>query len=90
MHNTRQGYLRSFQGLLSSNPGRQLFCFNGHIVNGLTQRDPGLDLVDVRDVGLAAAPDPIHAGENELTPIPTGLRFRLHPENCATAYSSRP
>lgn len=32
--------------------------FNGHIVEGLARRDLGLDLVDVRDVGLAAAPDP--------------------------------
>ena len=32
--------------------------FNGHIVDGMTRRDPGLDLVHVRDVGLAAAPDP--------------------------------
>ena len=31
--------------------------FNGHILDGLTGRDPGLDLVHVRDVGLAAAPD---------------------------------
>ena len=32
--------------------------FNGHILDGLTGRDPGLDLIHVRDVGLAAAPDP--------------------------------
>ncbi len=32
--------------------------FNGHIVEGLTRLDPGLDLVDVQDVGLAAVPDP--------------------------------
>ena len=32
--------------------------FNGHIADGLTRRDPGLDLVHVRDVGLAATPDP--------------------------------
>jgi hypothetical protein len=33
--------------------------FNGQIVGGLTQRDPGLDLLHARDVGLAAAPDPM-------------------------------
>jgi predicted nuclease of predicted toxin-antitoxin system len=32
--------------------------FNGHILDGLTRRDPGPDLQHVRDVGLAAAPDP--------------------------------
>jgi hypothetical protein len=32
--------------------------FNEQIVDGLRRRDPGLDLVHVRDVGLAAAPDP--------------------------------
>jgi predicted nuclease of predicted toxin-antitoxin system len=32
--------------------------FNGHIVDGLMRRDPDLDLVHVRDVDLAAAPDP--------------------------------
>lgn len=32
--------------------------FNRHIAEGLTRLDPGLDLVDVRDVGLAATPDP--------------------------------
>jgi predicted nuclease of predicted toxin-antitoxin system len=32
--------------------------FNQHIVEGLMRRDPGLDLVHVRDVGLGAAPDP--------------------------------
>jgi predicted nuclease of predicted toxin-antitoxin system len=31
---------------------------NEHIVDGLARRDPGLDMVHVRDVGLAAAPDP--------------------------------
>jgi predicted nuclease of predicted toxin-antitoxin system len=38
--------------------GRSDQRFNGHIADGLTRRDPGLDLVHVRDVGLAAAPDP--------------------------------
>jgi predicted nuclease of predicted toxin-antitoxin system len=32
--------------------------FNGLILGGLTRRDPGLDVVHVRDAGLAAAPDP--------------------------------
>jgi predicted nuclease of predicted toxin-antitoxin system len=32
--------------------------FNGHIEEGLFRRDPGLDLIHVRDVGLAATPDP--------------------------------
>ena len=32
--------------------------FNGHILDGLTGRDPGLDLIHVRDVGLAACPIP--------------------------------
>lgn len=32
--------------------------FNQHIVDGLMARDPGLDLVHVRDVGLAAEADP--------------------------------
>jgi predicted nuclease of predicted toxin-antitoxin system len=32
--------------------------FNEHIVDGLTRRDAALDLTHVRDVGLAAAPDP--------------------------------
>ncbi|MSR59259.1 MAG: hypothetical protein EXS05_16720 [Planctomycetaceae bacterium] len=32
--------------------------FNGHIQQGLVQRDPGIDLIHVRAVGLAAAPDP--------------------------------
>ena len=31
--------------------------FSGHIHEGLTRRQPDLDLVHVRDVGLAAAPD---------------------------------
>jgi len=31
---------------------------NQHIVEGLTLRDPGVDLVHVRDVGLEAVPDP--------------------------------
>jgi predicted nuclease of predicted toxin-antitoxin system len=31
--------------------------FNGHIVAGLTRRDPSLDLLHVRDVELEAAPD---------------------------------
>lgn len=32
--------------------------FNEHIVDGLTRRDAALDFTHVRDVGLAAAPDP--------------------------------
>jgi predicted nuclease of predicted toxin-antitoxin system len=32
--------------------------FNEHIVDGLTRRIPTLDCILVRDVGLAAAPDP--------------------------------
>ena len=32
--------------------------FNGHIVEGLALRDPGLDMVHVRAVGLASSPDP--------------------------------
>jgi predicted nuclease of predicted toxin-antitoxin system len=32
--------------------------FNGNIVEGLTQREASLDLLHVRDVGLAAAHDP--------------------------------
>ena len=32
--------------------------FNEDIVDGLTRRDPTLELVRVRDVGLAATPDP--------------------------------
>lgn len=32
--------------------------FNEKIVDGLTRRDATLDFVHVRDVGLAAAPDP--------------------------------
>jgi predicted nuclease of predicted toxin-antitoxin system len=32
--------------------------FNEHIVDGLTRRDATLDFIYVRDVGLAAAPDP--------------------------------
>jgi hypothetical protein len=32
--------------------------FNEHIVDGLTRRDPALEFTHVRDVGLAAAPDP--------------------------------
>ena len=32
--------------------------FNGLVVEGLKRRDPRLDLLHVRDVGLAAAPDP--------------------------------
>jgi predicted nuclease of predicted toxin-antitoxin system len=32
--------------------------FNQHIVEGLMRRDPGLDLIHVREVGLEAAPDP--------------------------------
>jgi hypothetical protein len=33
--------------------------FNENIVDGLTRRDPTLDFTHVRDVGLAAAPDPV-------------------------------
>jgi predicted nuclease of predicted toxin-antitoxin system len=33
--------------------------FNGHIQDGLTRREPTLELVHVRDVGLATAPDPV-------------------------------
>jgi predicted nuclease of predicted toxin-antitoxin system len=33
--------------------------FNEHIVDGLTRRDVKLEFIHVRDVGLAAAPDPI-------------------------------
>ena len=32
--------------------------FNEHIVDGLTRRDATLEFIHVRDVGLAAAPDP--------------------------------
>jgi predicted nuclease of predicted toxin-antitoxin system len=32
--------------------------FNEHIVDGLTRRDATLEFTQVRDVGLAAAPDP--------------------------------
>lgn len=32
--------------------------FNEHILKDLTQREPGLDLLHVRNVGLAATPDP--------------------------------
>jgi hypothetical protein len=32
--------------------------FNGHILDGLTRRDPALEVVHVRDVGLATAPNP--------------------------------
>jgi len=32
--------------------------FNSHIVEGLLRRDPRLESQHVRDVGLAAAPDP--------------------------------
>lgn len=32
--------------------------FNEHIVDGLTRRDATLEFTHVRDVGLAAAPDP--------------------------------
>jgi hypothetical protein len=33
--------------------------FNEHIVDGLTRRDPTLEFTHVRNVGLAAAPDPV-------------------------------
>jgi predicted nuclease of predicted toxin-antitoxin system len=32
--------------------------FNGHILDGLRRRDPAVELVHVRDVGLAEALDP--------------------------------
>jgi predicted nuclease of predicted toxin-antitoxin system len=32
--------------------------FNEHTVEGLSLRDPSLDLLRVREVGLASAPDP--------------------------------
>ena len=32
--------------------------FNEHIVDGLTRRDASLEFTHVRDIGLAAAPDP--------------------------------
>jgi predicted nuclease of predicted toxin-antitoxin system len=32
--------------------------FNADILNGLRRRDPGLDIVHVNEVGLAATPDP--------------------------------
>jgi predicted nuclease of predicted toxin-antitoxin system len=32
--------------------------FNEHILDGLTRRDSTLELTHVRDIGLAAAPDP--------------------------------
>ena len=31
--------------------------FNGHILDGLTRRDPTVDLTHVRDMGLSAASD---------------------------------
>ncbi len=36
--------------------------FNEHIVDGLTRRDAALEFTHVRDVGLAAAPDPAVLG----------------------------
>jgi predicted nuclease of predicted toxin-antitoxin system len=33
--------------------------FNEHIVDGLTRRNAALDLIHVRDVGLADSPDPV-------------------------------
>lgn len=33
--------------------------FNEHIVDGLTRRDSALEFSHVRNVGLAAAPDPV-------------------------------
>ncbi len=33
--------------------------FNEHIVDGLTRRDARLEFIHARDVGLAAAPDPM-------------------------------
>lgn len=32
--------------------------FNEHIVDGMTRRDPTLEFTHVRDIDLAAAPDP--------------------------------
>ncbi len=32
--------------------------FNEHIIDGLTRRDKTLEFIHVRDVGLAASPDP--------------------------------
>ena len=32
--------------------------FNEHIVDGLTRRDPALEFTHVRDIGMAAEPDP--------------------------------
>ena len=33
--------------------------FNEHIVDGMTRRDPALEFVNVREVGLAEAGDPV-------------------------------
>ena len=33
--------------------------FNEHIIVGMTRRDPILEFTHVRDIGLAAAPDPL-------------------------------
>jgi predicted nuclease of predicted toxin-antitoxin system len=35
------------------------YNFNEHIVDGMTRRDPILEFTHVRDIGLAAAPDPL-------------------------------
>jgi predicted nuclease of predicted toxin-antitoxin system len=43
--------------------------FSEHLVDGLTRRDAALEFAHVRDVGLAAAPDPIileWAGTHDL------------------------
>ena len=40
--------------------------FNEHIVDGLTRRDPTLEFTHVRDMGMAAAPDPMILDETSL------------------------
>jgi hypothetical protein len=54
--------------------------FNGDILDGLKRREPDLDMVDVRHVGLAATSDPA---------ILEGAGFRAHRETispCRTAW----
>jgi predicted nuclease of predicted toxin-antitoxin system len=36
--------------------------FNAHIVNGLTRRNSLIELIHVRDIGLAAADDSVGKG----------------------------
>ncbi len=48
--------------------------FNEHIVHGRTRRDPTLEISQVRDVGLAAAPDALIL-ENAAA---RGLVLRTH------------